>query len=124
MISGIGTDIVSISRIDRALNRYGSLFMKRILTESELIVCEKRYCQASFVATRFCAKEATVKALGLGIGYVSFHDMEVLNNADGAPYLNLSGNARNIYNKYNIKGAHVSLSDEKRYAVAFVILEI
>ncbi len=123
MIAGIGTDIVDIRRIQQVLERQGDRFVRRILTESEYAVFIARGSHASYMATRFAVKEAAAKALGTGIGKVSFQDIEVTNSKQGAPSLVLHGVARRLSEQLGISTHHVTISDEKDYAVAFVVLE-
>ena len=123
MIAGIGTDIVSIARIRAAFERKGERLALRILTAEEYAVFTGRKRALSYLATRFAAKEAAAKALGTGIGAVSFQDIAVLNLASGAPVLQFSGAAQRLQQQRGITKTHVSLSDERAYAQAFVILE-
>lgn len=123
MIAGIGTDIVQIDRIRKSLERRGDAFARRILTDAELAVFSERANKAAYLATRFAAKEAASKALGTGIGKVSFHHIEVLNNDLGAPVMTFSGYAESLQKARNITAIHVSLSDEIDSALAFVVLE-
>ncbi|WP_281646002.1 holo-ACP synthase [Parendozoicomonas sp. Alg238-R29] len=123
MIVGIGTDIVSVVRMEEALQRSGERFARRILTDNEYQVFEQRNCSAIYLASRFAAKEAASKALGTGIGKVSFQDLEVSNLESGAPILTLEGAALELQKERSISGVHISLSDEAEYAQAFVVLE-
>ncbi len=123
MIAGIGTDIVKISRIEKAYVHLGEKFARRILTESEYTFFAERNFSVAFLATRFAAKEAASKALGTGIGKVSFHDIEVVSSLSGAPVLRFSGAAHQLQVENDICALHISLSDEKEYAQAFVVLE-
>ena len=123
MIVGIGTDIVQVDRIQHSLDRLGEAFARRILTDSELASFKASRQPAAFLAKRFAAKEAAAKALGTGIGKVSFQHLEVSNNALGAPVLQFHGYARELQRMKAINRLHLSLSDEKDNAVAFVILE-
>ena len=123
MIAGIGTDIARTSRFERAYARQGDRFAKRILTDAEFTVFQQRNCSIAYLATRFAAKEAASKALGTGIGKVSFQDIEVVSAASGAPELRFYGAALDLQQKKGISTLHISLSDEKEYAQAFVILE-
>ncbi|MRI34868.1 holo-ACP synthase [Endozoicomonas sp. OPT23] len=124
MIAGIGTDIVRIDRIQKALDRSGERFARRILTETEMQTFEQSGLKASWLAKRFAAKEAASKALGTGIGKVSFQDLEVSNNEAGAPLMTFLGNAGALQEERGISAIHLSLSDEVDSAVAFVVLEI
>ncbi len=123
-IVGLGTDIAEIERVETALARSGEPFAKRILTEAEW----SRFCeikqQGRFLAKRFAAKEAASKALGTGIAAgVTFQDFEVTNDEFGKPLLSLSGQAHHIAEQQQVASIHLSISDERHYAVATVILE-
>lgn len=124
MIAGIGTDIVSVARIAKTWERSGERFARRILTGKEYQVFEVRNHSVAYLASRFAAKEATSKALGTGIGKVSFQDMEVSNLESGAPVLTFTGAALELQQQRGIARVHISLSDEAEYAQAFVVLEI
>lgn len=124
MIVGLGTDIVEISRIELTLDRLGDAFARRILAEQEW----QSYCDSNrrtaFLAKRFCIKEAAAKALGTGIGRgVSWQHMWVEHNEDGAPSLCFSGGALERFQSLGGGRIHMSVSDEKAYATATVILE-
>ena len=120
----IGTDIVEISRIAEALERHGEQFKKRLLTEAEIALASTRKDAVTFYAGRWAAKEACAKALGCGIGAeCALTDVEILNDAENAPYLLLHGAAEKRAEKLGVKHIYVSISHEKEYAVAFVILE-
>lgn len=123
MIVGIGTDIVSVKRVQAIQERLGDRFAKRILTADEFNVYEKRKRSLLYLASRFATKEATSKALGTGIGKVSFHDIETRHTAEGAPVVLLHGYANDLKSHKNIREIHLTLSDEKEYVVAFVIME-
>lgn len=123
MIVGIGTDIVQIERISAALDRLGEGFARRVLTDAELQRFHGSKQPAAFLAKRFAAKEAAAKALGTGIGKVSFKHLEVSNNAQGAPELTFFGYAAELQKQKRITRLHLSLSDEKDAAIAFVVLE-
>tara|TARA_B100002051_G_scaffold168304_1_gene158945 strand:- start:348 stop:725 length:378 start_codon:yes stop_codon:yes gene_type:complete len=125
MIFGIGTDIVDVERI----RKLGSLekFADKILSLNELEVFKSQIDEkkVTFLAKQFAAKEAVSKALGTGIGKdIRFNQIEILRNSDGKPYLNHDGIITTILNDLGITKTHVSLSDEKKYVLAFVILEI
>ena len=125
MIFGIGTDIVEVERI-RKLDSLEK-FADKILSLSELEVFKSQIDEkkVTFLAKQFAAKEAVSKALGTGIGKdIRFNQIEILRNSDGKPYLNHDGIITTILNDLGITKTHVSLSDEKKYALAFVILEI
>ncbi|MCZ4373257.1 holo-ACP synthase [Vibrio diazotrophicus] len=124
MIVGLGTDIAEIERIEKALNRSGDAFAQRILTESELEVFTNLKQKGRYLAKRFAAKEAASKALGTGIAHgVSFQDFEISNDENGKPVLTLSGKAQQIAQASSVRSVHLTISDERHYAVATVILE-
>lgn len=122
MIVAIGTDIVEIARIRGVLERHGRSFAQRILCPRELLRFDQHSNPAAYLAKRFAAKEALVKALGTGIGKVSWQDMEVANNEAGAPYFILGGAVQTLMEELCADEVLLSLSDEQEYALAFVVL--
>ena len=124
MIHGIGTDIVDVRRIADNLSRYGERFAQRILTDSELQAYQQTHHPAHFLAKRFAAKEALAKALGTGIrNGLSLHDISVENDHLGKPSLMFSTRAQQKLADSGVAVAHLSLADERHYAIAFVTLE-
>ncbi|NYT52146.1 MAG: holo-ACP synthase [Candidatus Vesicomyosocius endoextente] len=124
MIYGVGVDIVNIERIERILSKNKEGFVKRILSEYEQVLFDKKGDSSTYCAKRFSAKEAFSKALGIGIGkIISFQDLTIRNNKQGSPYFIFSAKLCVYLVDKNIKKAHLSLSDEKFNAMAFVILE-
>lgn len=128
MIHNIGTDIVSISRIEAILNTKSDKFIARILSpEEQQILSSKKVNYSNYIAKRFAAKEAVAKAFGIGIGKISFQDITILNYNSGMPYCTLSDKfkkrAKEIINCKDFK-LHLSLSDDKDYALAFAIIEL
>ncbi len=124
MIVGIGNDVVQVSRIKTIVKRQGHRFAQRILTEEELNALKHHHNQEKFLAKRFAAKEAAAKALGTGIANgVSFQDFQVDHDELGAPLLSVSGCALELAMLKDITSWHLSISDEKKYAVAMVIAE-
>ena len=128
MIFGIGTDICDIRRIQATLDRRGERFAERVLGESELQIFRARRDRVParglrFLATRFSAKEAFSKAIGLGIRWpMSWRSCEILNQAGGKPVLLLSGELAQWFDARGLV-AHVTLSDESDYAASFVVVE-
>lgn len=123
-IVGLGTDITEIIRIETALSRSGDAFAERILTPDELMVFHSLKQKARYLAKRFAAKEAASKALGTGIAHgVSFQDFHITNDVNGKPLLTFSGKAEQLAKAAHITSIHLSLSDERHYALATVILE-
>lgn len=123
-IVGLGTDIAEIERVEKALDRSGDAFAKRILTEVELTKFHSLKQKGRFLAKRFAAKEAASKALGTGIAQgVTFQDFTITNDELGAPVLALTQKALEIAKQKKVSSIHLSISDERHYAVATVILE-
>ncbi|MBR9789922.1 MAG: holo-ACP synthase [Vibrionaceae bacterium] len=123
-ILGLGTDIAEIERIEKALDRTGVSFAQRILCEEEILKFSQLKQKGRYLAKRFAAKEAASKALGTGIAKgVTFHDFCVTNDELGKPILSLSGKAEQIAQSLGVNHVHLSISDERHYAVATVILE-
>ena len=124
MIHGIGTDLVSVKRIEDALFRYGDRFLHRILSETEVSEYAQSSQPARFLAKRFAAKEAFSKAWGSGIGEtVGWHDVSVAHDSRGKPLIAPSPSLSEKFVRENIVSAHLSLSDENDHALAFVVLE-
>ena len=122
MIFGIGTDIVDIERIENRITN--PEFLKLVFTPDEITYCNRSAQSAERFAGRFAAKEAFFKALGTGIsGDLEFHQAEVVNDDNGRPSLILTGTALQKVNELVIRNIHLSISHEKKYATAVVILE-
>lgn len=120
---GIGTDIVQVDRIAQVYQKQGERFLNRLLTVAEQEIFNQRQQSIAFLANRYAAKEAIAKALGTGIAKgVNFVDLEVLPDALGAPQVILHGYAKQLLQEKGGNRANISLSDEKDYAVAFVVL--
>ncbi len=124
MIFGLGTDVVEIARIEKALERFGERFARRVLCEYELIRFQKHRLPANYLAKRFAAKEAFTKALGTGIrAPANWHGLWVVNLPSGKPELQFTPALQKLLEQKGVTRAHVSLSDEKGIAFATVILE-
>jgi holo-[acyl-carrier protein] synthase len=127
-IFGIGTDLIDIRRIEAALLRHGDRFAQRVLGPQELLVWRARRARSAprgvrYVATRFSAKEAFSKAIGLGIRQpMSWRACEILNAPGGRPYIQLHGPLQQWFEAKGLS-AHVSVTDETDYASTFVIVE-
>ncbi|BBG59433.1 Holo-[acyl-carrier-protein] synthase [Providencia rustigianii] len=123
-IVGLGTDIVEISRIESVIERSADSLAKRILTEYEYAQYQQQTKPARFLAKRFAVKEAAAKALGTGIrNGLAFNQFEVTNDKLGKPLLTLSGEALKLAACLNATHFHVSITDERHYAAATVIIE-
>ena len=124
MIYGIGTDVVEVSRIKVALKKYGSKLAQKILTHDELLAYSKVKSKEYFLAKRFAAKEAFAKAFGTGLrGSVNFKSIEIIHDSLGKPKIKTIPKLTLLVKSHNIKHCHLSISDEKTIAAAFVILE-
>ena len=124
MIYGVGNDVVEIGRIERALERFGERFARRILCEPELKRFSGHRKPAAYLAKRFAAKEAFTKALGTGIRHpANWHGVWVKNLPSGKPVLEFSSPLKLLLEKNRIMQSHLSLSDERGIAFATVILE-
>ena len=124
MIFGIGVDLVSISRIEKVILRWGDKFVSRVFTPDEIENCYNRRSPFSAFALRFAAKEAFSKALGLGMRKgVKWRDIEMFNHKSGKPGFKLHGTSFDICRKEGIVSFHLSLSDEGDYGAATVVLE-
>ena len=118
MILKTGIDIIEIPRIQAALDRHGERFQQRIFTPREIGECRGR---ADALAVRFAAKEATTKALGTGIGPVSWREVETLHKRSGEPYLVLHGRAEQVAKYLGLTTWAVSLSHSQDNAIAVVV---
>lgn len=124
-ILGTGIDICEIGRVKESLEKYGEKFAAKILHPNELNTLKAHRLAERFLAKRFAAKEAFAKALGTGIAQgVTLPAIEVSNDELGKPYILLHGNSAKVCDeKFANCHIHLSISDEKHYAVAQVIIE-
>jgi holo-[acyl-carrier protein] synthase len=121
-MKGAGTDLVSVVRLSRSLAR-GPDFAREVFTHRERRYCEARPNPAQHYAARFAAKEAFLKAVGVGLfGGVSLQDIEVVRDGDDAPRLELGPTAAAALRRVGASQSHVSLSHERDYALALVLL--
>jgi holo-[acyl-carrier protein] synthase len=124
VILGIGTDLVEIGRIELALERWGERFARKVLVPRELARLTGHPKPAAYIAKRFAAKEAFSKAMGTGIRTpVNWQNIGVVNHASGRPYLELSAPLAALVQRRGVLSVHVSLTDERGMAAAFVVLE-
>lgn len=121
MIIGIGTDIIEVERVAKAITK--EAFKKKIFSDREIAYCESQKKDESFAA-RFAAKEAFFKALGTGWrDGMGITEVEILNDELGKPNIHLSGKAKEVFEQKGATHVHVSLSHIKTQAAAFVIIE-
>ena len=126
MIKGIGIDLVDKSRISEIYSKHGRRFENKILSKHELkeLSSKSNSKKIAYLSNNFACKEAFSKALGKGFSNgVKFKDIEVLRNADGAPFIRLYGEASVLANLLKINNIHVSVTDSKKSSIAFVIGE-
>ena len=126
-IFGIGTDIVSIKRMESSIKRYGNNFKNKIFSKKEINYCDNKKNSSSYYAKRFAAKEAFSKSLGTGFrdGF-NFKDISVINDKLGKPSFFISKKIKNmIKKKFKIRKFNffLSITDEEKYSMAFVILQ-
>lgn len=120
---GVGTDILRVARVDDVVARLGDRFVRRILTPAEQEEFRASSQPNRLLAKRFAAKEAIAKALGTGIGRgVSWQDIQIDHNGDGAPLVRLSGGALATAQRRGAGRVELSLADETEYVVAFAVL--
>ncbi|QCI17079.1 holo-ACP synthase [Buchnera aphidicola (Aphis helianthi)] len=123
-IIGIGTDIIEIERIKKNILYFGNKLAKRILSKQEWKEYMISRNKINFIAKKFAAKEAASKALGTGINYgITFNQLELYNNSLGKPKLRFLDCAFKKYKEMKCTAVHVSITDQKLYAHAIVILE-
>jgi len=128
VIVGIGTDVCDIRRIEATLARQGDRFVHKVLGDAERAVWQRRGARwpqrgVRYLATRFSAKEAFSKAIGLGMRMpMSWRRCEILNHPSGMPYIVLHGELKAWFDAQGLR-AHVTVTDETDYAASFVVVE-
>ena len=125
MIVGIGTDIIDTRRIEKVINKFGNKFKNRCFSKNEIKRSENRLNIINSYAKRYAAKEACSKALGTGLARgIYWKDIEVSNDKFGKPLIQLHNNALKRLNNITEKKCNIeiSLTDEKNYAIANVII--
>jgi holo-[acyl-carrier protein] synthase len=123
LVLGVGVDIVEIERIKRLLARHGPRFLRRLFTGREIEYCLAKARPAAHLAVRFAAKEAVMKALGLGLGECRWVDIEVSRDARGGPTVSLSGEAGSRADCLGVISWHLSMAHSRDYAVAVAVGE-
>jgi len=127
VIIGIGSDLIDIRRIEKAIERYGDRFLDRIFTETERLKSDRRANRAASYAKRFAAKEACAKALGTGFSHgVYWRDMGVVNLPGGQPTMKLTGGAaerlQRLLPAKHVAQIHLTITDDFPLAQAFVLI--
>jgi holo-[acyl-carrier protein] synthase len=124
MVVGTGIDIVNIDRIEHLMARWGDLFLDRVFTEKEIVWCHQRTRPPECFAIRFAAKEAFLKAIGWGLrNGIQWKDVEVENDSMGKPSFSFHRKAKEVLENLRIQKALLTLSHDRPYAVAHVLLE-
>lgn len=113
-----GIDLIEIDRFEKAVGRHGLRFLKRIFTSQEL---SEVGMNSASLSARFAAKEAVAKALGTGIGVISWKEVEILRGKSNEPLLFLHGSAERLASKFNLESWSISLSHSKLHAIALVV---
>lgn len=122
MVVGVGVDVVEVERVERALRRWGEAFLARVYTPSERNRAGGRAGVAR-LAARFAAKEAVMKALGLGWGRLRFSDIEIVSDDNGRPVARLHGGAAQAARAAGVDEVYLSLSHARDYAAAVAVAE-
>lgn len=128
MIFGIGTDICDVRRIEATFQRQGERFVRKVLTDAEFAVWKRRSERwpgrgLRYLATRFSAKEAFSKAIGLGMRVpMTWRRCEIANQPSGQPFIVLHGELKTWFEAQGLR-AHVTVTDETDYAASFVVVE-
>ena len=120
---GLGIDIIDNRRIKKTIDRFGNKFVERCFTINEINISNQKQNRTSYFAKRFAAKEACAKAMGTGlVKNINWKDIEVMNDINGKPYINLYNNAFRSFKKMSNKECNIllSLSDERNYSIANV----
>lgn len=124
MVFGIGSDVVQISRINSLVNRWGNRFLQRVFTQREIVYCLKRKDPSPHLAVRFGAKEAFLKALGVGYSEgIRWRDIEVIRQGLDRPEIQLHHQAKALCEHHSIRGIYLSMSHDGDYGFAQVLLE-
>jgi holo-[acyl-carrier protein] synthase len=120
MTQSIGTDLILVKRIRKALNRWGDRFLNRVFTPEEIKYCQKKKFPEISLAARFAAKEAAMKAIGTGLSQeVSWKDFEVIRDTKGKPEMKLS---EKIKKRFGNKKILISLTHTRDHALAVALL--
>jgi len=122
MIYGIGIDLVKIARMKSVVNKWGPKFLEKVFAGNEIAYCYERKEPYLSLSVRFAAKEAFIKAIGSEI-FLPLTAIEVMNNKNGVPSIRIKGEIKKFFKKKNLKHCHLSLSHEKEFGIACVVLE-
>jgi len=123
MMIGLGIDIIDNRRIQKTIDQFGNKFIERCFSVNEINISNQRQNSINYFSKRFAAKEACAKAMGTGlVKGINWKDIEVMNDINGKPYINLYNNALRSFKKMSNKECNIllSLSDERNYSIANV----
>jgi holo-[acyl-carrier protein] synthase len=124
MIAGLGIDVIRVDRFEKAEARPGEGLADEVLTAAEIAYCRGKARPAPFVAARFAAKEALLKALGTGRrGRISWRDIEVVSDEMGKPSFVLGGEVKEVVERLGVRAIHLSMTHTNETAAAVVVLE-
>jgi holo-[acyl-carrier protein] synthase len=124
MVLGLGIDLIEVSRVQHALERFGDRFIERVLHPDELAYCRAQKNPAPFIAARFAAKEAVSKAFGTGIGSaLGWHDILIRRRPSGEPHVELVGKGLELMRSRGGQRLVLSLTHTSGHAAAAVVLE-
>ncbi len=122
MIIGVGVDIVEVDRIQSLIKKWGEKFALRIFSEAERSFFSGSVVRADLLSRQFAAKEAVSKALGTGLSGIRLSDVTVLRDKKGKPFVELLGKAASEASAIGVNRIHVSIADERDYAIAYVVI--
>lgn len=122
MIYGIGIDLVRIDRMKEVVEKWGEKFLNRVFTVNEINYCYEKKDPYLSLSVRFAAKEALIKAIGARVT-IPMTDIEVINHDSGMPAIKTCGRLEGFFKDSSIHQVHLSLSHEKDYGIACVVLE-
>ena len=122
MIYGVGIDLVKISRMKAAVERWGRRFLEKIFTQNEISYCYERKEPYLSLSVRFAAKEAFIKAIGSEV-VIPLTDIEIMNDKNGRPSIKVKGELEDFFKEKSIERCHLSLSHEREFGIACVVLE-
>lgn len=123
MIYGIGTDIVEIDRIKKAVERYPG-FVNRIFSIDEIVYLQSKALNPQHIAGGFSAKEAVLKSIGTGLRNFKWKEIEIIRDSKGKPFVRLNGKAKDYADNNYIGDIHITISHSRNYATATAVAEI
>ncbi len=124
MIFGTGIDIIEVERIKNSIEKYSDRFKNKIFTSKEIDYCHSQADPSKHFAARFTVKEAVLKCFGTGMtSGILWKDIEVERLKSGQPILNLHGKGKQLFDQLNLKYIHISITHDKKHAVAHAIAE-